>query len=483
MVILVGIALKEEGIMVSRYIFRKEYFGGLLYDRATNQLRIINHAGVKTLELLATYDVEFSEIVPQVPERLREDLVTFYNEVQELELLQDREVIETLSQSCTVPDGLLSAPIQVYLFVTQRCNLKCKHCFVNADTRDTEGLTLFQLEGLLDQLRELKVPCIAVSGGEPFIRQDIIDILKAINDRGFALNITTNGTLLTPSIVQRIVDEGIKFRFVYVSIEGPKEVHEFIRGPHSFQRAIEGLKMLHKAGIKAGITATLNGLNIRRIAELEELALTLDAPLGISLIKASGRAINYMGDLFQFSIQDLAIAREEINEMRNNRDVFIYCGELEDITSEDIALLTQLDVAKCGAGISTASVMHDGTVMSCPYMSDYFDDQGIRRGNVLESSFRDIWMDSPEFRYVRTFRLNETCSQCSRYRVDCMGGCPANAYQFWGDPMEIDPLCMLHGSIPRHTLLSASLRKNHTTRDAIDVSLASEERPSGCEES
>ncbi len=101
-----------------------------------------------------------------------------------------------------------SAPFYVHLYVTERCNLQCQMC--NIWKRKSEEMTIKEIERCAKILKELKVPNIVVTGGEPFLRPDIVEIVMLLNDYGFSVRLQTNGTLVTKEKIKALAEAGLK---------------------------------------------------------------------------------------------------------------------------------------------------------------------------------------------------------------------------------------------------------------------------------
>jgi MoaA/NifB/PqqE/SkfB family radical SAM enzyme len=101
-----------------------------------------------------------------------------------------------------------SAPFYMHLYVTERCNLQCKMC--NIWKRESKDMTLKEIEQYAEILKGLKVQNVVVTGGEPFLHPDIVEIIKLLNDYGFSVRLQTNGTLVTEEKIRVLAKAGLK---------------------------------------------------------------------------------------------------------------------------------------------------------------------------------------------------------------------------------------------------------------------------------
>ena len=139
--------------------------------------------------------------------------------------------------------------------LTEKCNLRCRHCY--QEGRNLEELPLAAIYRVIDEISDMLAawqtdydlefsPSFNVTGGEPFLRPDCFDILEKMTQTGFEIYILSNGTCISLDIAEGIADLGIQG--VQVSLDGPKEIHERLRGRGSFDAALQGVRRLIEAG-------------------------------------------------------------------------------------------------------------------------------------------------------------------------------------------------------------------------------------------
>ncbi|MEC8933337.1 MAG: radical SAM protein, partial [Candidatus Latescibacterota bacterium] len=145
-------------------------------------------------------------------------------------------------------------PVQIVHFVTARCNLRCEHCFYK-ESLDAPNPGEISIESLDRTASEIgPVLWYALAGGEPFLRGDLVEVITTIQKRcrPKVLSLPTNGWyvertyLATLHTLQKL--DGANF-IVFLSLDGPKAVHDQIRGEGSFERAkacIERLRPLQE---------------------------------------------------------------------------------------------------------------------------------------------------------------------------------------------------------------------------------------------
>jgi len=185
---------------------------------------------------------------------------------------------------------LLSTSIRV----TKKCNLRCKHCYAEGGIQKDKELTYDESCNVLKQLEELNVSDVFFTGGEPFIRKDMIDILAFANKCGFNAFISTNGHFIDEEMVERL--KQLKLKMMQVSVDGPKDVHIHNRGQESWNDAMKALDNLIKSGVG---NVTVGSVVLKDNDNLEELisfCVEKKIPLiALMLLIEAGRAENMSG--------------------------------------------------------------------------------------------------------------------------------------------------------------------------------------------
>lgn len=326
--------------------------------------------------------------------------------------------------------------------LTERCNLRCRHCYQGDSAADemSQRQALSVVAEVSDMIEEWSEaygmkfsPSANISGGEPFLRKDLFAVIEEFSRRGFALYLLTNGTLVDRQRAQGLADLGV--RGVQVSVEGPEEVHEAIRGNGSFSSAMRGVENLLAAGLTVTLNATLSRLNAPRFMELVVLAEECGVQrLGFSRLVPSGRGRELMGQsLDKGQLKDLY---EAIFSLKPK-----YLGI---VTGDPVAMHSTLPdsgdagtvpLGGCAVGISGLTLLSDGTVLPCRRLP-------VALGNVLEDSVRGIWATSETLGALRDRRkYTGKCAACPRWAA-CRG-CRGIAYAKSGSMLAEDPGCFI----------------------------------------
>lgn len=331
--------------------------------------------------------------------------------------------------------------------LTERCNLRCSHCYQTgkssdeltfSEIRETAGEASDMLRAWADAYEIEFSPSVSVTGGEPFLRQDIFSVLEELGNRGFDLYLLSNGTLIDGEKAGRLSDLGVKG--VQISIEGPEEIHEKIRGKGSFSSSLRGVSNLLEAGIRVTLNATLSEINAGRFREMVDLALSLGVQrLGFSRLVPSGRGAGLI---------DQMVPTERVKKVYE--EIFSIRPEgLEIVTGDPVASQmtcpsdsddSEIPVGGCAAGLSGLTFLPDGTIIPCRRLF-------VPIGNVRDDRLREVWASSPVLEALRDkSRYSGRCGKCDRW-TQCRG-CRAIAYawslsQGKDDFLAEDPQCFI----------------------------------------
>ena len=328
------------------------------------------------------------------------------------------------------PRGTGWRPPIVFWNLTWNCNLKCVHCYINAVPGGRPG-ELGREEALrvARELVDAGVPLVVLSGGEPLLRPDFWDILSALE--GVRVGLSTNGTLITRSVAEKLAASGVSYVGVSLDSANP-EVHDKIRGVRgAFRRALEGALNARDAGLDVGLRVTVMRGNLGDAVGVLRIAEEHGFPrVAVYLVDSVGRARLDPG---------LLPSREEVILVRAPfAGVYLALREARGDPERLKRLLVMIPEAGCGA--RSVSIYPDGTVRPCQFI------EHVVLGNLRRERFLDIVSPGnprlkpflEPWRYLRGPR----CSRC-RFREYCGGGSRGRALaatgDFWGD----DPLCFL----------------------------------------
>jgi len=340
--------------------------------------------------------------------------------------------------------------------VTNRCNLRCKHCYISAEDRKYgDEMTTAEAEEFIADLAEMRVPVLLLSGGEPLIRSDIFHLSRFATDRGLRVILSTNGTLITPEVAKSIKESGMQY--VGVSFDGLRDTHdEFRCMPGAFDRALEGIRDCMKLDIKTGIRFTINKLNKHDLPGVIDLLEREGIPrFCMYHLVYSGRGVEMMDmdtsheeklETIEFLVDKTLELYEkgvetELLTVDNHADgvyIYKYLLKKEPDRADEVMQLLKMH-GGCSAGTKFANVDPLGNVHPCQFW------QHVSLGNVREQKFSRIWNDEGNELLESLRRKDEflkgRCGQCA-YKTVC-GGCRIRAEVVHGDIWAEDPACYL----------------------------------------
>ncbi len=341
--------------------------------------------------------------------------------------------------------------------VTKKCNLKCIHCYASAGNKALDD-ELTTEEGLkvLDDLADFGVPVVLFSGGEPLVRHDLIKLASYAIKKGMRAVISTNGTLITPDMAERLKDIGLSY--VGISLDGMNEVNDRFRGiKGAFNKAIEGVRNCQKVGLKVGLRFTINRLNYKEIPAIFDLVETEAIPrICFYHLVYSGRGSSLVDEDLDHKgtreVVDLIIDRTsdlhkkghkvEVLTVDNHADgPYLYLRMLKEGNprAQDVLELLQMNEGN-NSGRGIGCISWDGKVHADQFWRHY------SFGNVRERPFSEIWTDlsNPLMAKLKNKKLyvKGRCSKCKWLDI-CAGNFRVRAEAVTGDIWAPDPACYL----------------------------------------
>ena len=344
--------------------------------------------------------------------------------------------------------------------ITRSCNLKCVHCYADADAREFPGeLDWVGYRDVIDSLAAFRVPDLMLSGGEPLIHPLFFYIAGYARERGLRLTLSTNGTLLTPETAKKI--RGLDFAFVGISLDGVGEAHDRVRGrAGTFEKAVAAFRNCRAVGQKAGVRVTLARDTVEDLDNILDFIEKEDIPhISFYHLVYSGRGANLSPlepDETRMALDKIMDRVESWHSVGNPREVFTVDQPADgpylllrlaksnpERAGKALEQLRANVVGNQGSGVGVANIDTQGNV----HPDEFWQDHTL--GNVRDRLFNRIWLDlsDPVLRELRKtpHPLGGRCAGCN-YLELCGGGFRARAWQRFGDPWAEDPSCYLSDS-------------------------------------
>jgi AdoMet-dependent heme synthase len=330
--------------------------------------------------------------------------------------------------------------------VTRQCNLSCLHCRASAalgpfpdELTTTEGLRL------LDQIRELGQPIIILTGGEPLLRGDILELTRHGHRLGLRMVMAVNGTLLDRRMADRLKEAGIQR--ISISLDGATaESHDFFRQvPGAFEGVRKGATAAREAGLEFQINTTVTQHNLSDLKAIQEKAMAWGAVAHhIFMLVPTGRgraltAQTISAREYEETLTWLVNRQDEISlpiKATCAPHYYRILREMAQKKKQEVTVKTHgMDAVTrgCLGGLGFCFVSHRGQVQPCGYLE-------VEAGNIRKKPFKETWDSSPVFLALRDRSQYEgKCRACEYFRV--CGGCRARAFEETGNYLSEEPLC------------------------------------------
>ena len=327
--------------------------------------------------------------------------------------------------------------MNITIDVTSKCNLRCKHCRVNEIEYD---MPLEEIKTAFKKLSDFKPRGVFISGGEPLIREDIVDIVKESKKLAPVTVLNTNSLLLTEEKLKDLIEAGLNY--IQVSVDGIEEQHDYIRGKGTYRKTIEKLKMINKYSdkIKLHISSVVSLKNIdymeefaRQILEVEIINVQI---LGFKRFIPN----NVLKDTASLGREGLKKLYDNLNKLQKKykgKTTIASDMPMKNVFNEkkafEVLKKYNMQCVGCSAGVNGISIRNDGTVTPCTLLY-------ISCGNILKQDLNEI-MENASMIKIKNRELKGKCGNC-KYKQIC-GGCRAEAYQVTGDYLEEDTECFI----------------------------------------
>ncbi len=293
--------------------------------------------------------------------------------------------------------------------LTVYCNLECAMCSV-WELRQ-HGVPFATVEKLLRQARSLGARVFTPCGAESFMRKDFLDVVELAQELGYVRqDIVTNATMITDAHLDRL--ERCPSVALHVSIDGPREIHDGLRGQGNYDKAVATVRRCLERGIEVGLSGVILKESLHHLRPLVSLA----AELGIGEVSFQPFQLEISGpekDLDRFSLMrtpraEIVAELERLDAHARELGVNIFTeslfGVIPDYLTEGIR-----PIPPGGCYLPSKFLLVDfrGDVYPCFFMRSDAD----LMGNVMEDDITDIWQ-SIHHQQLQTLALTERCPGC-----------------------------------------------------------------------
>lgn len=315
--------------------------------------------------------------------------------------------------------------------VTNVCNFLCKHCCTSSSAaKSPDELNLEQFHQALDDMADFGVTEIYFSGGEPFARPDMLDIIARAKKHHIQLCVATNGSLIRPTIAERLKNLGVEK--IHVSLDDYRATQfNYFRGGEYYNDVVTGIKILKASGIYTRVGCVIWSQNVQYLEDMVKFSIGLGVnQLALNWLLGVGRItqnpqVMVPRELFSKTTTEIARLRDKYGSR-------IKISMLRDRPFEHAAGI-------CPAGTRLFHVDHKGHVSTCSWV--YKMDKLFSTDETLKThSFREL---------VNMEKMNSWRSMTVERTEKHGPGCPAVCYQDYQQYMVSDPLYQ----VPQHQTL------------------------------
>jgi pyrroloquinoline quinone biosynthesis protein E len=355
----------------------------------------------------------------------------------------------------------LPRPYSLIAELSYQCPLHCPYCSNPVDIGDPKYSRAHLLAtedwvSTFEQARGLGVLQLALTGGEPMLRPDLVQLCAAARDAGLYSSLITAGTLFTRERAGELKDAGLDH--VQISFQSPDaEENDRIAGNRSFEKKLAAARAARELDFPLTINCVLHRQNLDRIEEVLDLALELGAQrLELANTQYYGWAVVNQ-DALMPSAEQLRRGEEAVTRFRER------VGPKVDVLWVLPDMYEDLPKPCMGGWGRTAMVIApNGDVLPCQAASTI---PGLEFANVRERSLEWIWKESDAFtRFRGTEWMGEPCRSCPLGRQEeDWGGCRCQALRLTGDAAATDPVCRLS---PHHEHV-VSMRESAQTDEFV----------------
>jgi radical SAM protein with 4Fe4S-binding SPASM domain len=354
----------------------------------------------------------------------------------------------------------LARPYVVSWNLTYRCNLACEHCYLDAGPKplvgtgnfaDRSELSTEECFKVIDELAAFAPECMTIlTGGEPLLRRDILEIVRRASERGLWVVVGTNGVRVTENVARRLADAGARGLSLSLDALDPERHDGFRRVRGAWQNTVDGAEILTRTGLPFIVQTTAGSHNLGELEAIADFAHERLAARvwNLYFLVPTGRG-QFVSDISPAQYDDVLASLYRIQAKYTGRmlvnakcaphyiKTVLERGPLPganggDAESHPIRTYSG-GAGGCPAGTHYMGIRPNGDVTPCPYLP-------VFAGNLRTAALADLWSSSELFTGIRRrTALGGRCGDCE-LNSHC-GGCRARAYGMTGDVMSEDPLC------------------------------------------
>lgn len=304
----------------------------------------------------------------------------------------------------------LRCPLKIQWKITNSCNLKCLHCYTEANEFASRDLGHILLKKIASDIISAGIMEVTISGGEALMVDKIEDIVSMLLKSGISVRVFTNGMLLK-EFIDKMPHEAHTSLSFSVSIDGNETIHDEIRGKGTFKKCVEGIKYALEQDYKLVTNTVIMKKNIKDICQL----IRYLNEVGVEQVQLSNLIVKGRADA------NMQITSEERKELLNSlknivNDIgmaeILYAEVPDDQDNSKIYEVTEkgnkfigYENWKCSAGIGKATIDSEGNLLCCPFV------ESSKLGNVLEETIVELWAKNKRLEFLKVLQKENNNSR------------------------------------------------------------------------
>lgn len=326
----------------------------------------------------------------------------------------------------------IKPPLWILLELTHKCPLECAYCYNQLDFTNTKDkMSKDDWFRVMDEARDMGAVQLGISGGEPLLNKDLVQIVEYANNKKFYTNLITSGVGAPKGIVQKLKDAGLKTVQLGIQSHDRNTMTLITNNKNSYDEKIAFAKEVKAAGLQLIINTCITRQNIHQVGEIIEFADELEGNyLEIANIQYYGWALKNINALLPTQEQ-LDEAKRVTDSYRSKEKAMKVFFVVPDYFAD------RPKACMNGWGTTFLTINPDGVALPCNTANTL----PLEFPNVHDFSIEQIWNESHAFNYFRGDSwMNPTCASCDEKEKD-FGGCRCQAFALTGDMNEADPVC------------------------------------------
>ncbi len=344
-----------------------------------------------------------------------------------------------------VAEGEVPIPRLAVWELTAACDQACLHCGPRSAKARPDELSTEECLQLVEEMAEMGVGEVVLIGGEPYLRNDFILIIRRIRELGMAAILTTGAYNLNDARIEGMIEAGILS--VSFSIDGLEQSHDYVRNrADSWKRAFAAMRKAKACGASVAVNSQINAINRHEHPELLELIADAGAhSWQVQITIAHGNAADHPELILQpYMMLEVFEMLERVADRARERGVRMWPGNNLGYFGPVEHKLRRFQAGPqghykgCAAGRSTLGIESNGMIKNCPSQGGPVNIGGSWREHGLKA----IWNRAPEMTYFRRRTVEDLWGYCREcyYAATCMAGCTAAAEPLLGRPGN-NPFC------------------------------------------